>query len=348
MMPFVHQAWYVAALSGEVTDKPLARTLLDIPMVLFRQSSGAVNALLDMCTHRFAPLSAGVLRNDNLQCPYHGLEFDGSGRCVRNPHGNHATPIALNVRAFKIVEQFGLIWIWPGDNDSADANTIPNISSRAEANRRTQDGYSHIECNYRLLIDNLMDPGHAQYVHKQSAESDAFDRLETQVVVQNGEIHGLRKYPDGKPTPVAAWFMETVPERIDTWVENRWMPVSVILNFIGVGAAGSLKENSANMYNMHAITPETETSCHYFYGHSRNFALQSPKMDAALRSWQAQALDMEDRQIVEAVQRRLAFAQRVGLRPALLACDEAAARVARVIDRLESANIAAPLEETTA
>jgi len=86
-MSFLRNAWYVAAWSMEIEEKPVARTILDEPVVMYRTANGEVAALVDACPHRFAPLSMGRLTNDQIRCPYHGLVFDTSGACVHNPHG---------------------------------------------------------------------------------------------------------------------------------------------------------------------------------------------------------------------------------------------------------------------
>lgn len=131
-MAFIFNAWYVVALPEEVTDAPLGRTALDMPLVLFRQVDGSVSVLLDICPHRFAALSDGAVRGGHLQCPYHGLEFNGTGRCVHNPHGNGARPASLNVRNFPAIERDNLIWAWLGDPAKADPAEIPDFSCRVD------------------------------------------------------------------------------------------------------------------------------------------------------------------------------------------------------------------------
>ena len=50
---------------------------------MFRTQDGIV-ALEDRCCHRALPLSMGKVVENNIQCGYHGLEFDASGACVRS------------------------------------------------------------------------------------------------------------------------------------------------------------------------------------------------------------------------------------------------------------------------
>lgn len=334
-MTFVRNAWYVAALPEELSEKPLGRTILDTPLALYRQPDGVVAALLDICPHRFAPLSDGILVNGHLQCPYHGLEFDGGGQCVHNPHGNGARPASLNVRSFPVVERDALIWIWPGDPALADPGAIPDFGCRVDPAYRTVGGYGHVDCNYKLLVDNLMDLGHAQYVHRANAQTDAFDRLEREVIVDDGEIQALMKIPGGTPSVLMAKFLRGANTPVDAWNDIRWNKVSAMLNFIAVAPEGTPKEQSIHSRGTHILTPETEASCHYFFGSSRNFGIDDPEMDGVLRSWQAQALVKEDKVVVEAIERRRAYVEANGIRPAMLSCDEAAVRVSREIEKLE-------------
>ena len=127
-MTRICNAWYVVALPDEIDAGPIGRKVVDIPLVVYWQPDGSPAALLDICPHRFAALSDGVLKDGRLQCPYHGLEFDGTGRCVHNPHGNGARPTALAVRSFPVVERDALIWVWTGDAALADASDIPDFS----------------------------------------------------------------------------------------------------------------------------------------------------------------------------------------------------------------------------
>src|SRR4051795_5850477 len=78
---YLRNAWYVAAWSDDLVDgQLLPRKIMHEPVVLYRKPDGKIAALEDRCPHRFAPLSMGkVVRDDVVQCPYHGLEFDATG-----------------------------------------------------------------------------------------------------------------------------------------------------------------------------------------------------------------------------------------------------------------------------
>lgn len=53
--------WYVAAWAHELDAGPLARTIMDEPVVLYRAGDGEVAALENACAHRYVPLSLGTV-----------------------------------------------------------------------------------------------------------------------------------------------------------------------------------------------------------------------------------------------------------------------------------------------
>jgi len=162
---FPSNYWYAAAWSAEIGDKPLARRLLGEPVVLFRQSGGRVAALLDRCPHRLVPLSMGVCVEGNIRCAYHGLEFDGTGRCVRVPAQSLIPPKA-QTRSFPVLERYGLIWLWMGDPALANPASVPKVEKYGEPGWDLIDGgYQHHPSNVLNIIENLMDPSHTTYVH---------------------------------------------------------------------------------------------------------------------------------------------------------------------------------------
>ena len=337
-MSFVRNAWYAAALPAEIGDSPLARTLLGDPVVLFRGLDGKAHALLDICPHRFARLSMGEICEGLIQCPYHGLKFSGSGRCVHNPHGNGATPASLNVKSFPLVEKDDLVWIWMGASEEAREDDIPDFSCRVDPKRKTIGGVAEVECNYKLLVDNLMDLGHAQFVHRANAEMDNFHKVRRKVRAEAGEIWNEMMFPCGTPNVFASKLFGGTNQLIDSWTDVRWNPVSSLMNFIGFAPEGTPRSESMNAMGTHIVTPLDEGRSHYFYAASRNYFLNDGEMDTHIRAWQAQALMREDKPMVEAIQELMPIVESHGLKPAMLACDEAAVRVSREIERLEKLN----------
>ncbi|MGE5723031.1 MAG: Rieske 2Fe-2S domain-containing protein, partial [Sphingomonadales bacterium] len=125
--PYLLNAWYVAALASEVQGEELFhRKLLGTSVLLYRKTDGTAVAMHNRCPHRFAPLHLGKRSGDTIACGYHGLEFDCSGQCTHSPHGNGNIPKAAKVRAYSLIERYGFLWIWMGD-EPADEGLLPDF-----------------------------------------------------------------------------------------------------------------------------------------------------------------------------------------------------------------------------
>ena len=82
-MAFIRNCWYMVAWDHEIPAEGLfSRTVIGVPLLLFRKASGDIAALEDRCCHRLAPLSMGRREGDCVRCGYHGMKFDASGRRV--------------------------------------------------------------------------------------------------------------------------------------------------------------------------------------------------------------------------------------------------------------------------
>ncbi len=165
--PLLTDAWYIAAESKELQTKPLARSLLDQPLVLFRDASGQAHALFDRCPHRNVQLSGGRLRQGQLQCPYHGWEFDGSGSCVHIPalSAEETIPKGACTRVYPLQEQQGLLWVWMGER-AHEAHEQPFYLPYFDVNGwgwgRLQ---SQIANHVDNVIENFIDNPHTGYIH---------------------------------------------------------------------------------------------------------------------------------------------------------------------------------------
>src|SRR5262245_52434206 len=106
--------WYGACRSADLLRRPLARTLLGMPLVLFRDDGGRPAALLDRCPHRNVPLSLGrVLSSGRLECAYHGWQLDGSGRCRTVPGlCDEGEAAGRRAPAFAAQDRDGFVWVF--------------------------------------------------------------------------------------------------------------------------------------------------------------------------------------------------------------------------------------------
>ncbi len=142
----------------------LARTVCNQKLVIFRRTDGSVAALEDACWHRLLPLSMGTLDGDEVTCGYHGLVFNAEGRCTHMPSQETLNPSAC-VRSYPVVERHRFIWVWPGDASLADPALIPDLHWNDDPAWAGDGKLITVKCDYRLVVDNLMDLTHETFVH---------------------------------------------------------------------------------------------------------------------------------------------------------------------------------------
>ena len=188
-MAFLKNCWYVAAHPSEVGREPLARTILNEKLMMYRGEDGRGHALGNVCPHRFAFLSKGKLVGDVIECPYHGLRFDTTGACVHNPHGDGTIPPHARVKSYPFVERHGLFWIWMGNVARADPEIIPDFSALVQDGFAPVHGYLQIQANYQLLVDNLMDLTHIEFLHTALSTPDWITKRRSEVTQNPGIVH---------------------------------------------------------------------------------------------------------------------------------------------------------------
>lgn len=163
---FLRNTWYVAGWSKDYDRTLKAETLLGENIVFYRTEEGAPVALEDACPHRKLPLSKGNLKGDTVECGYHGLTFDCLGTCVASPTQPDLLPKKAVVKSYPVVDRYRLLWIWMGDPEKADPDSIFPIDNFDDPTwGYTDGGELEIGCNYLWIVDNLLDPSHVAWVH---------------------------------------------------------------------------------------------------------------------------------------------------------------------------------------
>ncbi|SDV48643.1 aromatic ring-hydroxylating oxygenase subunit alpha [Chitinasiproducens palmae] len=161
--------WYPICPSGFVGRVPVSLRRLGKKLAVWRDMEGKLHALEDHCPHRGAPLSRGIVLGDKLACGYHGVEVNCKGVVVSVP-GSPGCKLegSTAVRAFHVTERNGAIWLY---NSAENVDEPPPLTLPEEL---ISDEYSSFLCytewrgDYRYVLDNVMDPMHGTYLHKQS------------------------------------------------------------------------------------------------------------------------------------------------------------------------------------
>jgi phenylpropionate dioxygenase-like ring-hydroxylating dioxygenase large terminal subunit len=182
--------WHPVAYSHDVADRPRAARLLEQDLVVYR-GPGGVTVARDICLHRGVRLSRGRMEAGEIVCPYHGLRYDGTGRCTLIPAQEPGIVITskLNLQVFPSVERYGLVWTclepadtapalpdWPQfDDPSWEAIPIPAAAWKASATRQTE---------------NFNDVAHLSHVHVGTFGVAASARVPSYTVeAQPGRLH---------------------------------------------------------------------------------------------------------------------------------------------------------------
>ncbi len=274
---FLKNAWYAAGWSEEIVEAPLARRILDDPVVLFRGASGAAAALDDCCPHRMAPLSLGEVEGDHLRCGYHGLLFDCAGACVEVP-GQANVPRWAKVHRYPLVERWRLAWIWMGDPEAADPDLIPDCPWLVSPDWAFSHGTVTYGCNYVLLIDNLLDLSHTTFTHKGTIGTESSAGNPVSATRQNGSVHIERQMKDAAPSKLYRACGD-FDGNVDRWQKIAYAPPGNIIIDAGAVPAGSNdKSRGIDTRIINFLTPETDASVFHFWAFARDFARDDPAM----------------------------------------------------------------------
>jgi vanillate O-demethylase monooxygenase subunit len=333
---FIMNSWYVAAEPQEIGRTPFARTICNEPIVFWRKEDGTAVAMEDRCCHRRMPLRKGELIGDTLRCFYHGLQFDAAGECLRVP-GQTTVPPGARVRTYPLVEKYNWLWIWMGDPALADESKIIPYPWKTSSEWGDKGTYFHVKADYRLILDNLLDLTHLAYVHQSTIGNYA--------VAEHAKIKTLRT--DDSVT-VARWTVGQTPpptyrmamgweadKVVDRWQIIEWRAPCFVRLFTGAapGAAQGKDfgftdlelpspEGGFGLRNLNAVTPETETTTHYFWSQAHDLKPITPeKTDAIYRQivtafhqdWEVfelQQANWDDRPTIDTIQDAGAIAAR--------------------------------------
>jgi phenylpropionate dioxygenase-like ring-hydroxylating dioxygenase large terminal subunit len=304
---FPLNAWYAAAWDAEVKRELLPRTLCNKKIVLYRKENGEAACLEDACWHRLLPLSMGKLRGDDVQCGYHGLVFNEHGRCVHMPSQETINPSAC-VRSFPLVERHRFVWIWPGDPALADPALVPDLHWNHDPAWEGDGKVIHAQCDYRLIVDNLMDLTHETYIHGSSIGNDAVAEAPFDVTTGDKTTMVTRWMIDIEPPPF--WRQQLgKPGNVDRWQIIRFeAPCTVAIDVgvapTGTGAPQGDRSQGVSMVVINTITPATDRTCHYFWANVRDYQLGEQKVTTQIRDSITKVF-AEDEAIVEAQQRAI-------------------------------------------
>ncbi|AIT82008.1 aromatic ring-hydroxylating dioxygenase subunit alpha [Novosphingobium pentaromativorans] len=334
MSTWLTNQWYVAAWDAEVDSAPLSRTICGVPVMLYRKLDRSVVAMRDACPHRLLPLSMGIREGDSIRCKYHGLKLGPDGVAEEMPLKSEAVNKRVCAETFAVAEKHRFIWIWVGEKDKADPALIPDLWPCSTKGWVFDGGYYPIKCDYRLMIDNLMDLTHETYVHSSSIGQEEILEAPLECRVEDERVF-LSRWMPGIDAPPFWRNALKKPGPVDRWQICQFLLPSAVMIDVGVApvdAGATLEDHDQGVRGMVVdfMTPETETSHHYFWGMARNFDIDDTGFTARFKAQQG-GVFAEDREILEAQQ--AAILANPGKKLAAYRIDEGGVRARQIITR---------------
>jgi vanillate O-demethylase monooxygenase subunit len=344
---YLRNAWYATAWSKDLADAPMAKVMLEEEILLYRKADGTVVALGNRCPHRFVELHRGKVVGDNIQCPYHGLQFNPAGACAHNPHAKNL-PAAAKVISYPAEERHRMIWLWMGDHDKADPALIPDFSILCDPEHAVVGGIFEIAADYQLYSDNLLDLSHTEFVHPTLLEQGNLARSVAKVRQDGDTVHFVR---DSEKEPASGTFQRMLCEGmggkagdiVHTRHHIRWNAPANLLAEIT-----QFRDDKQSVFtNIHIAAPTSRGKCQLLWSATRNFRLNDPELDDYIVTGMAHVLADEDIPPVESQSSYIGSQDLLEMKPVLLPTDEAPIRARRILSRMIKEERGQVVAETT-
>ena len=281
--------WHPVAYAADVGAAPSATTLLDEPLVVWRDRAGTAHAFRDVCVHRGTALSLGCVDGDELVCAYHGWRYRRDGTCAAIPQLADPTRVPAKARAvvYATLERYGLVWValeaprWP----------LPDVPELDAAGWRTvRTGPFAWACDASRQVENFTDFGHFAFVHPGLlGEPDRAVVAPHEVRVDGHVLRYAYGRPDAPNTEAFPVF--AAEERKDATRRTRYalhLPYTIVEHIDWGGADGLL-------YFV-ASQPVTADRCVGYCLVARNYNLEQP--DEVIQAFE-RTIFGQDQRVVE-------------------------------------------------
>lgn len=213
--------WYVVEESKNLKQNKTKEVVFwKTSIAIFRGADGKVRALENRCAHRHLRLSESMVEGNQLVCMYHGWRYDGAGKCVdicSDVSGKIKTTPDIKIRSYPVKEKYGFIWIFPGDPELSEKQSLPTIPQFERPNPWTfVPIVSTIKAHFSMVIENGCDFNH-EYLHRDynlftdsklinfSSEGKRVD-IQYQVTFGKGKFKNMVHKRDRRAHQVNVWY----------------------------------------------------------------------------------------------------------------------------------------------
>ncbi|CAM5519516.1 Rieske 2Fe-2S domain-containing protein [Eoetvoesiella caeni] len=258
---YVRNCWYPVGFSNEFkTGELKGLKIADKPVVIWRTEDGNVSAFDDRCCHKRFPLSQSkLLESGNLECAYHGLQYDATGRCVEIPsQSDRPIPKQARLHVMPVCEQDTIVWLWPGDPEACVGIAPPRTTEAVDEKLDSMPLPQIIKSpsNYLLLIENLLDISHFYPLH----DGNIGDRANSEIPVkmEEGEVDGfkyvrtIRETENYKQPPYfQEYFHYELIDRVHTHTMVTPGLTRVVMRVAPPGQLGTEAERGYTLLHLH-------------------------------------------------------------------------------------------------
>lgn len=340
---WIKNAWYVAMCSHDLGQESVdSRIILNVGIVLYRTSEGTAVVLEDRCPHRYAPLSMGKVCGNRIVCGYHGLEFDETGTCVRNPHGQGKIPRAAVTRNFPVAERYGFVWVWMGDVDKLAEVPRIDFLEVASGYKLNTPAYLHMNTPWQLIIDNLVDLSHVSFLHDGLLGTPDMIGARNKVSLIGVDSMSVARFmPNVSPPEYSDLIFLADGQPMDKRHVATWVAPTMILLDINATRPGAPRDEGAGVYAAHLITPETEQSSYYHFAAARwgmveHGAEENEQIEKRLAAARKHAFANQDDPMMQA-QNRVIQRYDGDFKPVMLEIDAGIVRWRRIMEEMVAA-----------
>ncbi len=163
----IRNLWYAVLESKEIPrKKPVGFLRLGERLVFWRDETGVAHCFFDKCAHRGASLALGDIVDGHARCPFHGLEYDPSGRCVKIPANGRDAPVPkeFQMLSYPVYENWGWVFIWWGESkpEPAEPPFFEDLKDFKHFASLQDPWHNH----YSRVAENQLDVAHLPFVHR--------------------------------------------------------------------------------------------------------------------------------------------------------------------------------------
>ena len=285
----MRQFWHAVAYSAELAEGGVMSVRLLSQRLMIVRREGDVHAFSDVCRHKGAAVSLGWFTDGCITCPYHGWEYDMSGKVVRVPARPELDGVLqAGLNKYRCMERSGLIWVSLVDDPWGEPIDIPEWGD-ATMKWQSPPYYDWATSSPRRL-ENFVDFSHFPWVHENILGTRDRPQVEEVPVWREG---GMLRFDRHVIEPNEAYMKEIIGLDDDLiTVENRYfLPLPSTIYLLRVFP------NGRRYALLMSSSPTGPSTCRNFWHIGSDFALDEKGMNYLL-DFELRVLD-QDQHIVE-------------------------------------------------